>query len=266
MHCSLKGPKSSRICRFPLASNCHKVAANSNLEGFCPYANQMQQSEYLVEMTLYDTIRALKDIIIEEVLERGPLSDYEKIVNTRGFNKVIANIYSGCQDYADSTLEKLVGVVKNLQSETVEALGTTTTVEEPELMRTNINQLGDSNGDNDAALADARVYRNLISASALRGASVFREERPELQILALRRLRNRFRLNNYRGFSADVLNSETGKAGFSVSEKEKMERAMGSTTWHRNMKNILANLLETDSFDREVEGYKDNKGEVIPSL
>lgn len=256
----------SEFAGFPWQVIVIKWRQSRVLKAFARNRNRMQESEYLVEMTLYDTVRALKDLIVEEVLECGPLSDYKSVVNTRGFNKRVAAIYSGCMEYSDSTLEKLVGVVKTLSSETVEALGDITTVEDPALMRARAQQTDGANDDSSLKMTDARMYKNLISASTLRGATFFRDAKPELQILALQRLKNRFRLNSYRGFSAESLNAETRKAGLALAEKEKMERAMGSKVWHRDMRNIVVNLLQTNTFDEEVEEFRNINGEIIPSL
>lgn len=103
----------------------------------------------------------------------------------------------------------------------MEVLGDITIVEEPEVMRTSIHQVGDSNGDYGAALTEARVYRNLISSSALHEANVCCKARPKLNIPALRRLKKKFRINENRGISADIVNSKTRKTGFAVSEKAK---------------------------------------------
>ena len=234
------------------------------LKGFARARNVMQENKFLAEMTLYDTLRALKDIAIEEVLERGSISKYDDVVKERGFNKIVADGFCGLNNYADATVIKLTGVAKNLSNETIAAFGEIMTAEEKELMEERLQQTRHENSRD--PLHDNRVYKDFVSVSALRGALEFRKAPPKVQVLALQRLKNRFPSNRFKGFSSDVLNSEAKNASLALAEKRKMEMVMGTSIWPRSLKIILGNLQHTSTLDEELAEYADRRFELTPSL
>ena len=234
------------------------------LKGFARARNVMQQNKFLVEMTLYDTLRSLKDIAIEEVLLRGSISQYEEVVKERGFNKIVADGFCGLDNYADATVIKLAGVVKNLSNETIATFGEIMTAEENGLMAERLQQAGFEFSQDD--LHDTRVYKDFVSVSALRGALEFRRLSSEIQIVALHRLKNKFPSNRFKGFSSCALNSAANYAELALAEKRKMEVVMGSPVWPRSLKIILENLLHTSTLDEELTEYAENRFELIPSL
>lgn len=77
------------------------------LKGFARARNFMQQNEFLVQMTLFDTLRSLRDIAIEEVLIRGPLAQYGEIMKQRGFNKRVADGFCVLDNYATETVVEM---------------------------------------------------------------------------------------------------------------------------------------------------------------
>lgn len=95
---------SAAFAGFPWRVHIINWQSIRTLKGFARARNLMQREELLVEMTLYDTIRSLKDIAIEEALHRGRLLQYDDVVKERGFNKLVADGFCGLDGYADATI------------------------------------------------------------------------------------------------------------------------------------------------------------------
>ena len=127
----------------------------------------MHENKVHMEMTLYDTLRALKNIAIEEVLVRGSFSKCDDVVKESGFNIIVADGFCGLNKYSDAAVINLASVAKNLLKEIVAAFCESMTAEQKKSMEERLHQTRHKTFQD--PLHQNRVSKDFVSVSSLRG-------------------------------------------------------------------------------------------------
>ena len=246
-----------RFKGYPWVVLCVAWQPLETLRAFARERNELQRGEHLVEFTLYDTFKNLKQsadtISLREGLTNGKRAN-------RGYLKRVANHYCGGVDTANNLTLQLAGIAVVLLWHVIEEMGSLLNREDPEAARQLAMKTSDLNPD----FLDARVCRTLLTKSTFRGATTFKTIATEVdQINTLRRLSFLARGREYKPVSKADLESQTKKAIDARLEVEKMQKKIGGHSWPTDMKTVMETLLTTTTMDVDVEENRD-RNELLP--
>lgn len=249
----------SRFKGYPWVVLCLDWQPLDILRAFARERNEFQRGEHLVDFTVYDIFKNLKQSADEVGLREGLT---EGRTTNRGFVKRVADHYCGGPNTANSLTRQLAGIVVALSWPVIEEMGALLNKEYPERARLIAQSTGDATFD----YIDARVCRNLFTRSTLRGATTFKSSASEEdQRNTLRRISNLAQDRNYKPITKNELEAMTKKAMAARREVERMQTKLGSHEWPADMISVRETLLTTTLLDDEVEEHEDNN-DLLPTF
>ena len=245
-----------RFKGYPWVVICVAWQPFETIRAFARERNELQRGEHLVDFTLYDTFKNLKQsadtISLREGLTNGKGAN-------RGYLKRVAGHYCGGVDTANNLTRQLAGIAVALSWRVIEEMGALLNREDPEAAK-KLAMNSELNPD----CLDARVCRTMLTKSTFRGATTFKTVATELdQINTLRRLPFLAQEREYKPISKADLEWQTKKAIDARLEVEKRQKKIGGHSWPTDMKTVMEELLTTTSMDDDVEKNQ-GSNELLP--
>lgn len=237
------------------------------LKAFARDRNEKLRKEHIVEFTLYDVLRNLKDVAVAMCVE----TDQEFPGNGRsapkGFNTAVADRYCGGEGTAKDTTRQLAGIAVHLSDEVLHCLGSILNGEFSDLARSHYCRTKSTSIRADKLVIDHRIYHKIINTTTIRGATAFRKApSDEDRVNALHRAQYFATTNGFKGISAEKLDRFTVAAISARKEAEKFSVLIGGDRWPSQLNVMKNNLLRTTKFDDEVQRNLGNDSELVQAL
>ena len=237
------------------------------LQAFARDRNEKQRKQCVVDFTLYDMLRNMKNVARNFQILRGEYIDTNK--PRKGLITEIADEYCGGFNAANSTSRQLAGVAIRLSNEVIECIGRIMNTDHPVLARKILESKGNRSKRCriDTDLIDTRVFRNLFNTSTLRSPTTFKDASVDSdRVNALMRCQYLAINEGLKSVSGTRLNDEVKNAIAARREAEKMSIVVGSEEWPPELEIVRLNLLQTTKLDEQV---RNNTGEdltILPRL
>lgn len=230
------------------------------LQAFARDRNDKQREEFMIDFTLYDLLRNMKEVATTYVLSRGEhLNPRDP---RRGIISEIADAYAGGRKHCTPTTKQLAGVAIKLSDDVIACMGKIMNTEHPELLSRipqPRNTPGTKRNRRDPRLADTRVFRKLFNTSTIRSAKLFKNTENDCdRIHALKRCMFVAIEDGLSSINGKQLDQQVKNSISARREVEKMEGVVGRHGWTPELSTVRANLLETTKLDEQVSN---NTGE-----